>query len=532
MKCKSLNGKLEKKYLQLFFGCFDFDVKMFRFYSGERQQIRQIKLFVQTARSTEEQSYFEIENECDLSTVNTIRLTIGLFFRNTTKAVNVYEQKEHTELTPAEKSENSESTSKAIHVNNQTEHTEIAPAETFEFPELSMAVKTDNNEPIMAVNSGLGKDEIARENLFIKCVTLLNPLMKTPQELMTSDMVEVERTGNSIWGKIICVFCKNKKSKSRNKHIKIQAVSSKRSAIYWNLSNFKKHLKRTHKMEVDNNSEDMSVCGSADDSLSVSNDDSNRCLSAEQSNNSDCNGKDSLRDEIFNQISAQILEKGGDVLLHSEVTEQIMFRINDIEVNVNIAKIKGDGHCMYAALCHQLHSLEISSENHDLFTENLRLEVINYLRNHLTEFRITLKGRLLEEWDESCADELKRSKDLTAEDWMEHINNLLNFQMPKQSFWGGVETLKAVADIYKVNIAIINEGGDIYFVTGFNSKFNRTLVLAYRYSKFSKKRNHYDSVSEIGNQIIFSAAEYLSQIQLNGQNESNKLSEESTIQLD
>lgn len=511
MKCKSLNVELDRKCLQLFFGCFDFDVTKFQFHSGEKQQIQQIKLFVQTNRSTKDNSYFGIENECDVSTVNTIGLAVGLFFRNTTKAIKVNEQTEHTKLTTTENSENSESTN---------------------------VEQTDYDEPIITVNSGLGKDEIVKENLFNKCVSLLNGLERKPQELrlMTSDMVIVEKTENSIRGKIICIFCKSKTSKSPKKHITIQAIFSKRSAIYWNLSNYKKHLRQVHKIEVaDNTSEDVPLSASADFSLiSVSNDGSTPYHSVEKMNYSDCSEKDLLRDEIFNQISVQILKKNGDVLLYSEVTEQITFRINEIDMNVNVAKIKGDGSCMFAALCHQLHDLEIGSENHDSFTENLRLEVINYLRNNLSEFKIVLKGRLFEEWEESGTDELERSKDFTDEDWMDHFHNLLSFQMPKQSFWGGGETLKAVGEIYNTNIAIINEGGDLYFVTGFNSKCNRTIVLAYRYSKFSKKRNHYDSASEIEHQVIFSCAEHLSQKLLNDQNnvQRNSTVETSFIQLD
>lgn len=89
---------------------------------------------------------------------------------------------------------------------------------------------------------------------------------------------------------------------------------------------------------------------------------------------------------------------------------------------------------------------------------------------------------------------------------MANVNNLeqeckvyLNYCLTKSGCWGGSETIKAVSRLYKVHVIIFNEYGPCYLVDGFNSDYERSIILWYRlaHAETESQRNHYDSVINI-----------------------------------
>lgn len=81
-------------------------------------------------------------------------------------------------------------------------------------------------------------------------------------------------------------------------------------------------------------------------------------------------------------------------------------------------------------------------------------------------------------------------------------------KLKKKGTWGGVESLKAVNQMYMFNILVINELGTCSFVNGFEKSFGRNLFLAFRNclvgvgNVSNVHRNHYDSVVKIEKDVV------------------------------
>lgn len=77
--------------------------------------------------------------------------------------------------------------------------------------------------------------------------------------------------------------------------------------------------------------------------------------------------------------------------------------------------------------------------------------------------------------------------------------------------------------MFNVNILIVKEKGECDFVGAFTPSFKETIILAYRLNKNQKsplKRNHYDSVVNIEQDVLFILSRLLaSKIQMTPQNQ-------------
>lgn len=90
-------------------------------------------------------------------------------------------------------------------------------------------------------------------------------------------------------------------------------------------------------------------------------------------------------------------------------------------------------------------------------------------------------------------------------------HDFLNNELPKQGVWGGSESLGAISEIYRINIVVFNEKGSPILPNDFQPDYNRSVCLAYRLLRGSKtERNHYDSISEVENDVLFYCSKYLS----------------------
>lgn len=85
----------------------------------------------------------------------------------------------------------------------------------------------------------------------------------------------------------------------------------------------------------------------------------------------------------------------------------------------------------------------------------------------------------------------------------------LNQILPQNRAWVGAETLKAVSNIYKVNIIMFYEEGPCRVV---NDQFHdKTICVAYRVDNTQAElvRNHYDSVSDIESNAIYASLQQI-----------------------
>lgn len=94
----------------------------------------------------------------------------------------------------------------------------------------------------------------------------------------------------------------------------------------------------------------------------------------------------SLRDEIFKQISTQVLEMTEITLTNSEKTMKMTIQVNGVAKSVEVAKIASDGDCLFAALVHQIHHVEINSDDHDRLCKKIRLEVVDHIKKNFGRY--------------------------------------------------------------------------------------------------------------------------------------------------
>lgn len=71
------------------------------------------------------------------------------------------------------------------------------------------------------------------------------------------------------------------------------------------------------------------------------------------------------------------------------------------------------------------------------------------------------------------------------------VEFFVNQLLPRNQYWGGTETLKAVSDLYKVNIFVFIENGTYNVITEEGQVYQRTIAVAF------KNGNHYESVTDI-----------------------------------
>lgn len=195
-----------------------------------------------------------------------------------------------------------------------------------------------------------------------------------------------------------------------------------------------------------------------------------------------------------------------------------LFRTGDVQEDtayLQLAKIKGDGNCLFRALAHQLFQEKLNTSKQNKSTKKLRADLVEYIKSNYADFEHELKGSVLD----------RKSTASIIEDIESDCRFYLNHCLQKSGCWGGAECIKAASRLYKVNVIIVNENGPCYLVNGFNSSYKRCVILAYRLASIKGDdniRNHYDSVTGIDQNDIFKCMKSMVQIVLKaffGENE-------------
>lgn len=71
----------------------------------------------------------------------------------------------------------------------------------------------------------------------------------------------------------------------------------------------------------------------------------------------------SLESCIYDQISKQTLKMTEACLQHNDASSEMIFKINDKDCSLDIAQIPKDGNCMFGAMTHQLFGFRVDSED-------------------------------------------------------------------------------------------------------------------------------------------------------------------------
>lgn len=484
--------------LKHFFGIYDTATDRFRFLPGDIDLIKELVSSVQENINKYGENYYSSENQGKITHRDTLQLSTGLFFARKEKTLDV------------------------------------AVAQT----------------GASSVN-----EQQAKENLFCK---KLKPLLMSSNKLeifhpVDPDIVKIVKKNGKIRAEVLCVFCPGEK------HFGIQCNQASNSNVcYWNYTNYKNHVKLHEKNAKKNNAvgnehEDTNDSIHEEDDASpmeilkqiqVQNNEveieedykqkqtaraaRKRILDHSKDQTFDSklekiSPKKSQReisscctdsvDEhthkiIVDQMLARNLKNVTATLRNSDKSELMMFKFNDSDQNVKVALINPDGSCFFASIVHQLYGFVIGSNQHEKMTASLRKNVIEHIQNNFNEYRHDLQGRVYE----------NSTTKIDSDDLLSVCERFLNEDLTLDTCYAGIESVKAISEIKKINIVTISEHGECYFAVDFNPNFDRTVFLAHRLNSVCTKsnsrphntqRNHYDSVAEIDNNVLLTLAEML-----------------------
>lgn len=369
-------------------------------------------------------------------------------------------------------------------------------------------LKSDLTEKIIACLKSYGADQLINTEL---------------EKVVDDECINVTFEEAGVYGSINCVICTEKKVKKT----KPKRVFYNLDSNHWVVSNFAKHLK-SHGLNLqESNVKKESSTEQTDDTQknepttqSPAKNIINNSIMISKKEEADfgCRNTNSdlvdnkLETKIYSQISDQITMMMATSMQNSESQSDIEFELKENDCrSIVVAKTPGDGNCLFSTLAHQLFQNKIRSKSHKVVASNLRADVVNHILDDTKypDFEYRLKERVYEK---------KNAKDVV--DITLECKSFVNNELSQDKTWGGSETIKAVSDIYKVNIVEFKEDGPC-ILNKFNENYNRSIAIAHRLSARTTKsgkqnRNHYDSVCDITSENMFAIAQRLAFIQTNG----------------
>lgn len=239
---------------------------------------------------------------------------------------------------------------------------------------------------------------------------------------LTIDKISVTRDNdNRLHGFASCVLCTNTNAKKQIIPYKIEY-----NRVYWTLSNFQRHLVNAHtlkRLPKDNvptnllenipDTESKEIETQRDVNETPTKSESNKFEEAtnvldelseishiiEKGENSQSLIKleigiaSPIESHINDQISRQIAKMLPIFTANNNESKNTMsFEIADRTCVIEVAPTKKDGKCLFGALTHQLFGLKLASDTHEKATNKLRAEVVNFIGSNLPLFEHEIKG--------------------------------------------------------------------------------------------------------------------------------------------
>lgn len=408
----------------------------------------------------------------------------------------------------------------------------------------------DTNE---ALCSELSASLFERLKVFMKSFGIDDSIIQT----MTQNSVSVKIVNGNVASEIFCALCQFDTTKKRKLNGKKVYYKNGSNSKYWVLSNFKEHLKTVHKVTCNQSVEDddgieNDVYNESENKLLLDTDsrvaptikEANKktkklqlslattstakdqnidevalahnftfeyvtvdVVPLDTHNSNTQHGFNDQSELIFSQISTQLNKILAATLSNNDTTEQMVFELAENELQTSkVAKISPNGACTFGSFVHQLTGCKANSDEHIQAAKQIRMNIVKHISNHYSSFQKELRDRVYAEINS------KSIKDIDKE-----CKIILNNFLPLDYYWGGAETLKAMRELYRCNILVLNERGTCHFFNHFNEKYNRTLILAFRLENKTASKididsyNHYDSVCEISSDGILQIIEHLNE---------------------
>lgn len=193
-------------------------------------------------------------------------------------------------------------------------------------------------------------------------------------------------------------------------------------------------------------------------------------------------------------------------IFFSENQSAMVIKLQNEVNSIQVVSAPEDGNCLFTSLVHQLSDHQMVSTDMKSARGQLRAEVVKYIQENRDLFEFEIKGRVYDNLErQTSPKEINLETECTF-----FVNQLL----PRNKYWGGSETLKAVSIMQEVNIVVFHEDGPCTIINPFGKIFEKTTCvrLANSSSNSTKEtilRNHYDSVTDIESDVIYSIAQSL-----------------------
>lgn len=336
-----------------------------------------------------------------------------------------------------------------------------------------------------------------KSSLFTKVMECLKQYKADQQvNLDTVDerIVSVTIEDGQVCGYIHCVICQNKQEKTRKRNKqqpKKVSYHVDESSQFWIPSNFNTHLRNVHKLiaekpkpkadsKVDfNNRHENSIEGD------INLDESVQMVSARNVSFPHLEFQ-----EIYDQISTQITTMSKAVLDNNENENEMAILLSPGKfTNIKTVAAASDGNCLFQALSHQLYKYKMDSNEMKKSIKDLRAQAVTQIKTNMDRYQHELKGHAYELIDKKK--ETGEYSDSISIDIDKEVQFLVYQLLPRNRFWGGTETLKAVSDLHKVSIFVFVENQTFNVFTDERAKYERSIAIGFR------NRNHFDSITDI-----------------------------------
>lgn len=340
---------------------------------------------------------------------------------------------------------------------------------------------------------------------------LFNKIMEYMQLYKVNEIVDLENVSDSIvsvstqnkkiYGHVYCIVCKNGSGKKKSEPKRVSYNDG-----FWIPSNFAKHLKLVHKLEPSKGKKRKAETGT------VKLERKNETIKRPVTHSPDTVAAAAER-IWYDQISQQITTMARAVHENDEEQSEVQFFVDEHDESslssVQIVNTPGDGNCMLQSIAHQIFHHKINSSPLKAAYKKMRADAVKYIQQNLESFQNEIRGHVYEIREEK--QERGDGNVLDDFDIDKECLFFLNSLLPKNRCWTGAETTKALAIIHEVNIIILYEQGPVTVVTRNAKKlYDKTIILAYRLSGAALSRNHYDSVTDIHSDVVYSLAQQIS----------------------
>lgn len=169
-------------------------------------------------------------------------------------------------------------------------------------------------------------------------------------------------------------------------------------------------------------------------------------------------------------------------------------------LQVGVCKIPSDGNCLFGADVHQRLQLRVGSTTYDNEVAKLRKDVVDHINVNLESYKRELLHRIYERrHKQGNTSKIKdNEKNGLCKDFLKNY-------LSKPNKWGGSESIKAFSELYKANVIIFKEGGEIYFGNSFNPSYEDIIILLFTVSgqnDQNQNHNHYDSIVKLNDDAL------------------------------